>query len=65
MPVNLRDTIACGLGLILGCWITYLAPAMGSTELVTSIVVTMGVIGIVLWDFRKATRPQRKNRLSR
>ena len=55
--------VVFGLGLILGCWITYLAPAMGSNELATALVITVGMIAIGLWDLRKLS--QRKNRPSR
>ncbi len=51
-----RDTFVCGFGIICGAWVTFLAPYMGSTELLTALVLTVGTIGIAVWDFRKAVR---------
>ena len=56
MPNRLRDTFVCGFGIIFGSWATYLAPAMGSTELLTASGLTVGAIGIFVWDFRKSVR---------
>ena len=54
-----RDTVMCGFGVICGAWAVFGAPYMGSTPLLSAIVLTVGVVGIAVWDLRAAVRKAR------
>lgn len=56
MKNKLRFENAFYVGIVCGCWLTYLAPIMGSSELQTALIMTFGMLVLIGVNLRKLVK---------